>query len=84
MRLPQSNPAELPESGPCTALAACHALYTLGLDDARVEVGWRKLAGRPVGKVRELLKELEGERPELIMHRLTQFAKEHKAERRRG
>ena len=65
---------------PMPGVVAVHALYGLGLDDHHCQTGWRKLAGRPVGRVRELLAKLEGERPELIQTRLTEFAKTHKAQ----
>ena len=64
---------------PMPGVVAVHALYGLGLDDEHARQ-WTKLAGRPVGRVRELLASLEGERPELIQTRLTEFAKNVKAQ----
>ena len=63
---------------PCMAVWACKELYWLGLRDEEVEANWRKLAGRPVGKVRELLVFLKSERRESWQYHISTFAKENK------
>lgn len=60
---------------PVSKVQAVHALYELGLDDDGVRANRDKLAGRSVGRVRALVANLEGERPELVQMRLTQFAR---------
>ena len=69
---------ELEKAGtdePCLGIWAVHALYELGLDSFEVQASWRKLAGRPTGRVRAFIANLEGEKREAYQHHLTQFGK---------
>lgn len=60
------------------AVASVHALYQLGMNHDAVKANRDKLAGRPVGQVRALLANLEGEKPELVQTRLTEFGRKVK------
>jgi hypothetical protein len=57
------------------AVAACHALYDLGLEDEEVAANWRKIAYRPAGRVRDFLDNVSTTRREHWQRHFTEFAK---------
>ena len=68
------------EEEPCKGVWACSALYRLGekhqrLTDEEIQVLWPKLAGRPTGRVRALLANVQHERRETWTHHISAFAK---------
>ena len=59
----------------CMAIHAVSLLDALGFDDEQARGQWRKLEGRPCGRVREWTKEARQAKPEMRQHLLTEFAK---------
>jgi len=60
---------------PCKAIHGVAVLEALGFDDEDSVGAWRKLMGRPCGKVREFAEYAKGQKPEQRRNLLTLFSK---------